>query len=332
MRGGVAAKWIGFPLAVLAVAGLLGMAAQRWAVAADRAALPPPGRLVSVGSYRLHILCKGAGPGPTVVMVAGGGTPAVVSYALQDRIAHFARVCSYDRAGLGWSDPAPHRLSFGDQVGDLKTLLTNAHVPRPYLFVPESFGSLIVIRFANLHPAETAGVVFVDGVDPKLWFGAMPKLSGFSAHVKNALFQAAWRVGIIRLAFPFLAPHWVWRLPPHLRAEMTAIYSRASPGYAEALEAFEVSMPSQRPQLAPGELGKRPVVVISHGVGSGLLPPAFRKGWSASQTRLRQWSSCSAAAVAAGANHEVAQEAPDLVASWVHRALDWARRGTCPGR
>src|SRR5262245_66316168 len=69
-----------------------------------------PGRLIDVGGRRLHILCKGAAAGgPTVVFEAGlSQYTANSSFSLaQDAIAPFVRACSYDRAGLGWSDPAP---------------------------------------------------------------------------------------------------------------------------------------------------------------------------------------------------------------------------------
>ena len=326
------ARWSLYLLVALAGLLLLGALFESHAAAVDRRAFPPPGRLIDIGGYRLHLLCKGpAGPGPTIVMVAGGGPPAVVSYPLQDRISRFARVCSYDRAGLGWSDPAPHALSFDDQVRDLETLLTRGHVPGPYLFVPESFGSLVVIGFAQRHPHQVAGVVFLDGVEPGLWFRAMPGEAGIVARAKDFLLDAAWRVGLIRLAFPLLAPDWVWKLPPRIKGEMIALYSRWSPGFAEALRAYAVSPVSRRPRLIPGALGSRPVIVISHGVATGALPPAFERGWAASQARLARWSRSGSAVTAKGAGHEVAEEAPAFAAQWVRRAYAEALKGAGSG-
>src|SRR5579862_6745765 len=67
---------------------------------------PPPGRMVDIGGRRLHILSSGKG-GPTVVLVAGGGAFAIDWTLVQSKIESSVRVCSYDRAGLGWSDPGP---------------------------------------------------------------------------------------------------------------------------------------------------------------------------------------------------------------------------------
>jgi pimeloyl-ACP methyl ester carboxylesterase len=310
-------KWTVWCLAGLAALAAAGVVYERLSEARDAAHFPAPGRLVDVGGRRLHLLCKGAGP--TVVMVAGGGTPAVVSYVLQDKIAVFARVCSYDRAGLGWSDPVAHPLTFDGQVNDLETLLHRAHIPGPYFFVPESFGSLIVIDYAARHRDETAGVVFVDGVDPKLWFAAMVEQGGFDADVKNAGFGAAWHLGLVRLAFAHLAPGWVWTLPPTIRGEMTALYSRPSPGYDEALQAYRVS--PLRPVLRPSMLGNDPVVAIRHGVETSELSSQFEMGWKASQERLAGMSRSGSIMIANGASHELAQEEPDLVALAVRNAL-----------
>lgn len=73
----------------------------------DARLFDPPGEMIDVGGHRLNIVCMGTGQGPTVVIEAGGGVGAVGYAAVQEQVARFARVCSYDRAGLGWSEPAP---------------------------------------------------------------------------------------------------------------------------------------------------------------------------------------------------------------------------------
>ncbi|SRR5665213_342235 len=308
-------------LAALAALVAAGRCYESIAEARDAKLYPPPGKLVDVGGYRLHLLCKGASSGPAVVMVAGGGTPAVVSYVLQDRIARFARVCSYDRAGLGWSDRAPRTLTFGDQIADLENLLHNAHVPGPYIFALDSFGGLVVIGFAQKHPDQVAGIVFLDGVDPELWFKGMVEQSGASAELRGVLIQTAWRLGIIRVAFAALEPNWVAALPSPVKGQMIAGYSRPSAGYAEALEAYKISSHSDRPYLAPGALGDRPVIALRHGKISGALSDEFEAGWQASQNRLARLSKNGVVIVAKGADHEVAQENLELAARCVQKEL-----------
>lgn len=87
--------------------------------------LIPPGRLVDVGGYRLHIYCTGEGS-PTAILEAGGGNPWLAWYKVQPKVAEFTRVCSYDRAGLGWSDASPKPPTAEAIAEDLHTLLRNA--------------------------------------------------------------------------------------------------------------------------------------------------------------------------------------------------------------
>ena len=255
-------------------------------------------------------------------MVAGGGTPAVVSYPMQDRIAEFARVCSYDRAGLGWSDAAPKPLTFDDQAANLQTLLRQADIPAPYVFAPESFGSLVVVAFAKKHPEQVAGIAFLDGVDPQLWFPGMVNESGVFARLKGTFIQAAWRLGIVRMVFPALVPEWFGALAPPIKAQMTALYSRPNPGYAEALRAYETTPVSQRPYLAPGALGNRPVIALRHGMRSRVLSTEFEAGWASSQDRLAHLSQAGIVVVANEADHQIAQEEPELAAHTVLTVLE----------
>jgi pimeloyl-ACP methyl ester carboxylesterase len=81
---------------------------------------------------------------------------------VQPRVAEFARVCSYDRAGVGESDPASTPRTSADVVADLYALLGAAGVPEPYVLVGSSFGSMVIRLFASTYPEEIAGLVLVD--------------------------------------------------------------------------------------------------------------------------------------------------------------------------
>ena len=84
---------------------------------------PPPGRLIDVGSRKLHLQCSGQGS-PTVILIAGGSAFSVDWALVQPRVADGTRVCSYDRAGLAWSDPGPADETVEQTVADLHTLLS----------------------------------------------------------------------------------------------------------------------------------------------------------------------------------------------------------------
>ncbi len=128
----------------------------------------PSGILVDFGGRALFITCIGTGA-PTVVLEAGGGNSADTWAGVQPEIARSTRVCSYDRAGLGQSDPAPAGVrTVQDSVGDLHALLDTAGVSGPYVLVGHSFGGLIVRLYASQYPDEVAGLVLVDGMPPDL--------------------------------------------------------------------------------------------------------------------------------------------------------------------
>jgi pimeloyl-ACP methyl ester carboxylesterase len=279
----------------------------------DASRYPAPGRLIDVGLRRLHLRCEGAGPGPTVVMIAGGGTPAVVSYDLQDRIAAFARVCSYDRPGLGWSAPAKGPLTLDNHIDDLHSLLEKGEVAGPYLLVPESFGGLIALGYAERYPDAVAGIVFVDSTESQSWFEAMKTVGPVRSRLTGALLCIGWRVGAIRILIPILSPPWINDLPALIQSQCRAVGSRAAPGLMEALTVFERTPEARRPRSAPG----LPIVVIRHGKTTRQMEPAFEAAWPAAQARLASLSANSEVIVADGAGHAVAQERPGLVAAAV---------------
>ncbi len=122
---------------------------------------PPPGDLVFVDGGLMHLWCTGAG-GPVVILEAGS-TDCSLSWAfVQSNVSPFTRVCSYDRAGYGWSDPVPGPVSAGAVNGRLHTLLQAADIPPPYVMAGHSLGGEYVRSYAHRYPNEVAGLVLVD--------------------------------------------------------------------------------------------------------------------------------------------------------------------------
>lgn len=121
----------------------------------------PPGRLIDVGGRRLHVNCAGSGS-PTVVLEAGASSFAIDWTLVQPEIARTYRVCSYDRAGSGWSDPRTDVETPARIVADLHKALGAAGEKPPYVMVGASAGGLYVRLFQLEHPSEVAGLVFVD--------------------------------------------------------------------------------------------------------------------------------------------------------------------------
>jgi pimeloyl-ACP methyl ester carboxylesterase len=132
---------------------------------------PPPGKLVDVGGWRLHLNCTGearAGQ-PTVILEAGSGDFSVEWSLVQPAVAKFARVCSYDRAGDGWSDLGPHPRTFHQIVYELHTLLDKAGVKPPLVLVGHSYGGWLVRLYASTYPAEVAGMVLIEAGADNPW-------------------------------------------------------------------------------------------------------------------------------------------------------------------
>jgi pimeloyl-ACP methyl ester carboxylesterase len=135
-------------LILLAIALLVSSLYQ--AISSDRDAhtFPAPGRLVDVGGYRLHLLCTGqVNAGSSTVVFEGGlGAISILWSMVQKGVAPYARVCSYDRAGYGWSDNGPLPRTAGQIAIELHRLLQNAGERPPYLLVGHSLGGLIIRR------------------------------------------------------------------------------------------------------------------------------------------------------------------------------------------
>jgi pimeloyl-ACP methyl ester carboxylesterase len=116
---------------------------------------------VDVGGRKLALRCEGEGT-PTVILEAGLTAGALTWEAVQTVVGEFARVCSYDRANLGQSDPAEGPRTAQDAADDLSAMLTKAQETGPYILVGASFGGHIVRLFAAQHPGDVAGIVLVD--------------------------------------------------------------------------------------------------------------------------------------------------------------------------
>lgn len=129
---------------------------------------PPPGQLVDVGGYALHVRCEGDG-GPAVVFESGAGSTSAAWRLVQPEVARFTRTCAYDRAGFGWSESADGKPSVKASAEALHTLLHRAGVEPPYILVPHSLGGAVTMQFAADYPGEVAGFVFVDAAYAELY-------------------------------------------------------------------------------------------------------------------------------------------------------------------
>ena len=150
-------------LLVLAVAGAIYQA-----IATERAerAYPPPGQMVGVGGHSLHINCVGRGS-PAVVLDAGSGGFSAHWVRVQRAGSGTTRVCSYDRAGMGWSEMGPEPRDAKQISNELHALLEGAGIEGPYVLVGHSYGGLYARIYAARYSEEVAGVALVDSSHPE---------------------------------------------------------------------------------------------------------------------------------------------------------------------
>ena len=297
---------------LLLIAGYVYEKAAEWK---DKKVHPALGRIVAVGSHKLHLLCKGSGA-PTVVIEQGAGEPSRLWWPVQDKIAEFASVCTYDRAGYGWSEPVAGGRTIAERAEELHTLLANAGIPGPYILVAHSYGGFIVRWFARNHPDQTAGLVLVDTPEEAAFFRR--EVLNFYSRLRfmNGAVEVAARFGVLRLlghlfpldhvGFSFVRP---------------AEYSAAG----DDLASLQLVEPPMGNFGGVGSLGDMPLAVITH--GQPFPGPFFilEKGWSEGQTRLARLSTNSLLIRANNSNHMIQIDEPGLVVDAIRRVHAAAR-------
>ena len=254
----ILASIVGLPVIAL----LAGTSYQAWVTSRTLSASPPPGRLVDVGGHRLHIWCTGSGV-PTVLLDSGLGGMAFDWSHVQPRVAAFTHVCSYDRAGMGYSDPGPRPRTSEQIVRELAALLDRSGVPGRVIFVGASIGGWNVRLFASTHSERAAGLVLVDArhenQGEQLAAAGAPEHPPPVAHVAPLVAYS----GIARLFG--IAPG----LPPSSFAPDVRQYAQATRFRSSALATAASELLSGRDSAAQVRAARReldiPLVVVSAG-------------------------------------------------------------------
>ncbi len=277
----------------------------------------PPGRLIEVGGRKLHLYCTGNRE-PTVVLVAGGGAFSIDWALVQSRVAQSTRVCSYDRAGLAWSDPGPADETVEQTISDLHTLLGNAGEKGPYVLVGASVGGIFIQAYQREYPDQVAGLVFtnssnrigrlVNGKAGLIW-----DLTEDQIRSTFPLPASAKRPTPTREGDPFD------RLPPGLRSvrlwldfRLWQMWDPTKEGpestlswRKEFLKEFAVTDAGKGPPL-----GALPVIVLSSGP-RGTEPE--RQSRAGAAARLDFLSSNTVHITATGSGHEIHLYQPDTL-------------------
>ncbi|MGE0444851.1 MAG: alpha/beta fold hydrolase [Vicinamibacterales bacterium] len=187
MRARWVVRIVGVVLFVLLVAATI----QGTRTAIERRAYPTPGRLVDLGTHQLHLQCTGEGA-PVVVLEAPAAGVSVSWGWVQPAVARVTRVCSYDRAGLGWSWRPDGEYDPDAAPAELARALEGE--PGPFVVVGHGLGAGFARLFAARYPGQTAALVLVD--DPTR-VGTSPE-DGFIAR-SPSLWPWLARFGVLRV-------------------------------------------------------------------------------------------------------------------------------------
>ena len=315
------------------LAAILGLLTAMQAAAQGPTAreYPPPGRLIDIDGRRLHLYCTGAGR-PTVILVAGGGAFSIDWALVQPKISQDTRVCSYDRAGLAWSDPGPADETVEQTISDLHTLLKNSGEKSPYLLVGASVGGIYIQAYQRAFPKEVGGLVFSNS-------------SNRIGRLVNGKPGLIWELteGQIRSTFPLAASDKgpvptseddpFDRLPANLRAVRLWLDYKLWQKWEPTKEKPDSTLSWRKEFLTEFEetdareqpLGTLPVVVLSSDPPSS---ESERHSHDEAGPRLDFLSSNALHVTATGSGHEIHLYQPDLISKTLTRAVLAIRNGT----
>ncbi len=291
---------------------------------------PPPGQLVDVGGYKLHINCVGQGS-PTVILEAGMGDYSLTWTTIQPEIAQNTRVCAYDRAGYGWSEAGPNPRTAGNEVEELHRLLVNANIQGPYVLVGHSLGGMLVRMVAHNYPDEVMGMVLVDSMHEEQAIRSPKSVQAIQKmNEQSRLFAYLSSSGIMALA-PQNVPN--PGLPEDAYAQYQAITAttKSIETFLAESDAIEESSTEARALHMTG-FGDMPLIVLSAGHGDSI--PSFtdaenqqlRELLQTEQSELVALSSEGKQIIAEQSGHYIHHEQPDLVIDAIREMLDALRK------
>jgi pimeloyl-ACP methyl ester carboxylesterase len=302
---------------ILAIAGFL---YENVSEARDRRFNPMSGKLVDVGGMKMHVDCTGEGS-PAVILDAGLGDTYVSWRKVQPQISKFVRVCSYDRAGLGYSDSSSRPRTSQVFAEELHALLQSASIAPPYILVGHSMAGYDVRLFASLYPKEVAGMVLVDASHPD-------QENRFPPELKNM--EGTWQHEAEFLAYsmPFGIPRLLGFCDEEAeRRAAECNFHTANEGFAE-LKNFPQSAAQA---AATGPLADMPLSVLSHDPAkpSADLPADLAKptneAWEKMQEELAHLSTRGTQTIAKDSSHYIQLDRPNVVIDAVRNVVDQVR-------
>ena len=304
--------------------------------AAAHAQHPPLGQLYTVEGRSMHLYCTGQGS-PTILLEAGAGDDVLYWQTIQPDLAKITRVCAYDRAGIGWSDPDPGKRDSEAIARQLHELLQQASVARPMVMVGASAGGFHVREYVREFPDEVVAVALLDSSSPHQVDELPGSRAWYDGEIRNRPKQLKWEKLKVWSGWPRLIGECHESLPPALDRYQAAFDAeQCRPKYVGGdVDEFLNFETSGREAERLTTFGDRPLLVISQD------PDRSKTGWTADaiagqpvwnreQEVLKTMSGRSWRVIARGSRHHVHHDRAEVVLREIERLVTYVRGGAAP--
>jgi pimeloyl-ACP methyl ester carboxylesterase len=308
----------GVLLLILAVTGT-SLVVRHLAAREAKRDFPPPGRALAIDGRLQHIHCLGEGT-PTVVLESGLDDRGSTTWSqVHEELAHITRTCSYDRAGLLWSERGAEPRDAEQIAQELHALLAAASEEPPYVLVGHSLGALYTRVYDHRHPGEVAGFVWVDPAHPEQE-GRFPPEVQQRMRESDESKPPRW---LVRLVAPYRM------FAPERSTPRTAYWWRSLPeGVLGEVAAIQRTFARS---ARTGELGDRPLIVLTAGVEpelpglSAAVNQAFRQTLLQAHRELTHLTTNANHRIVDGAGHYIHLDRPEAVVAAVREVVTAAR-------
>ncbi len=296
-----------------------------------RAIYPAPGKIYSVNGHDMHLYCTGEGS-PTIILDAGLGADSLAWGKVQPELSKTTRVCSYDRAGFGWSTPQPGPRDADSVVSQLHALLQQAGVRRPIVLMGHSMAGIYIRGYATRYPQDVVGLIFVDGATPLQEDRASAELRA-AMSIPRYEYYSLVMISAMGLERPagYCSPE---PGSDEHNGKMTAELE-CGKLLSEIWREYSSSQRSGEETINTGPYGDLPVLIFSRDPQldrkstnlSPKLAPEASVWWDQEQENLKRLSTRSRRIIAKGSGHNIQIDRADLINREVPIFIQQIRNG-----
>ena len=295
-----------------------------------------PGTIYNVNGYKMHLYCTGEGS-PTILLDAGLGNDSLDWDHVQPTLSRTTRVCSYDRAGMGWSEPQPGVRDADQITSQLHALLQQAGVTGPLVLMGHSMGGIYMRDYATRYPHDIVGLIFVDSGTPLAEDRESAELRAATeiTRFKYYLFLTLSTLGVERLMGE--CSDIQKGVDEHL--ERMRVEDACGKSIEQVWREYQNLRQSGEETIHTGPYGDLPILIFSQDPrrppDSGpSLPPRLETEmialWNRSQEAFKGLSTRSRRIIAKGSGHHIPRDRADLINREVPLFIEQIRNGSPP--